>query len=71
MEAFLEALASKNLVAWAIVVLVLVFLLKLLQSAGKMLLILVVVAVVAGLLMTFFPELMRPFREFIGGSWMN
>jgi len=67
----MEALATKNVVAWAIVVLVLVLILKLLQSAGKGLMLLIVVAVVAAILFKFFPGLTTPITDFVGGSWMR
>lgn len=67
----MNALMDRNIVAWAIVVLVLVLFLKLLQSAGKGLFILIAAAVVLFVLFQFFPGVMAPVSDFIGGSWMG
>ena len=71
MDQLMNALMDRNIVAWAIVVLVLVLFLKLLQSAGKGLFYLLVAGVVLFILFRFFPGVMAPVSDFIGGSWMG
>ncbi|MGB0415860.1 MAG: hypothetical protein ACPGKS_03320 [Coraliomargarita sp.] len=71
MDQLMNALMDRNIAAWAIVVLVLVLFLKLLQNAGKGLFILLSLAVVMFVLFKFFPGVMAPVSDFIGGSWMG
>ncbi|NQY32138.1 MAG: hypothetical protein HRT56_03070 [Coraliomargarita sp.] len=71
MDQLMNALMERNLVAWGIVVLVLVLFLKLLQSVGKGLFILLVIGIVTLVLLKFFPGVMAPVSDFIGGSWMG
>ncbi|MFP4070364.1 MAG: hypothetical protein ACLFVC_09325 [Opitutales bacterium] len=71
MEAILEALKSRNIVAWVIVGLLLVLILKLLQSAGKGLMILIMIVGVVMVLYRFFPGLVAPLVEFVEGGWLG
>ncbi|MFW5874552.1 MAG: hypothetical protein ACOCVJ_04045 [Verrucomicrobiota bacterium] len=71
MEAILEALKGGNIVAWVIVGLLLVLILKLLQSAGKGLMILIVIVGVVMVLYRFFPGLVAPLVEFVEGGWLG
>ncbi len=71
MEAILEALKGGNIVAWVIVGLLLVLILKLLQSAGKGLMILIMIVGVVMVLYRFFPGLVAPLVEFVEGGWLG
>ena len=71
MEAIIDALASGNLVAWIIIGLLLVLVLKLLQSAGKSLIILVMIIGLGMVLYHFFPGVIAPLVNFVKGGWLG
>ncbi len=71
MEALKEALLSRNIVAWAIIIVLVVLFLKLLQSAGKGLFILIAITALSFVLYKFFPGVIQPVVDFVQGGWLG
>ncbi len=66
-----ETIASRNIIGWIIIVVLLILFIKLLQNVGKV--VFLVAAVAAGIfvIMHYFPDIAEPITEFIRGSWMG
>ncbi|MEM7792098.1 MAG: hypothetical protein AAF546_11905 [Verrucomicrobiota bacterium] len=71
MEQLKEALTSGSFLAWIIVIVLIVLFFKLLQSAGKGLMIFLAIVVLSLVLYKFFPGMVQPLVDFVGGSWMD
>jgi uncharacterized membrane protein len=71
MEMLKEALFSRNIIAWAIVLVLIVLFLKLLQSAGKGLVIFIGILILVITLFRFFPEVVAPLVDFVRGGWLG
>jgi len=71
MERILDALQSGNLIAWAVVVLVMIIGIKLLVKAGKGFVYFLIAIACFFILMQFFPGIADPITDFIRGSWLN
>ena len=71
MEALKEALLSRNIVAWAIVIVLVVLFLKLLQSAGKGLVLFLLILGLGALLYRYFPGVIQPLVDFVQGGWLG
>lgn len=71
MEALKEALFSRNILAWAIVLVLVVLFINLLKSAGKGLIITIMILGLVFVLYRFFPGMVQPLVDFMHGSWMD
>jgi len=71
MELLKDALLSRNIIAWMMLLLVIVLFLKLLQTASKGLVLGVGLLILVFLLFRFFPDLVAPLVEFVQGSWLG
>ncbi|WP_269526051.1 hypothetical protein [Coraliomargarita parva] len=71
MEGILDALMSGNFVVWAILIVLVVLVLKLIQSAGKGLIIVIGIVAVGLVLYNFFPGVVAPLVDFVQGGWMG
>ena len=67
----MQSLVNRDLVAWIIVAVLLIIGLKLLKSAGKGFLILVCLIGVIATIGKFFPGLIQPLVDFVGGGWLG
>lgn len=71
MDAFMESLVNRDIIAWGIVAVVLIIGLKLMKAAGKGFLIFLCVIGIIVLVGKFFPGVMQPFVDFVGGGWLG
>lgn len=71
MEALKEALMSRNILAWGIVILLVVLVLRLLKSATQGFVILVVIFALLFVLYRFFPGVSAPLVDFVKGGWLG
>lgn len=71
MEAFMESLVNRDVVAWVIVAVVLIIGLKLLKSAGKGFFIFLCIIGLVILVGRIFPGVMQPFVDFVQGGWLQ
>ena len=70
MEFLQEAIASRNIVFWIILVVLLILLFKILKSVGKCILKLTIIMGIVALLVKFFPGLFEPLIDFVRDSWL-
>ena len=66
-----EAIASRNIVAWLIILVLFFVIFKILKSLGKTFVVLLLIGLAVFALSRVFPDLVTPITEFIQGSWMN
>ena len=71
MEMLKEALLSRNIIAWVILLVLFVLCLKLLKSAGKGLVIFIVILILSFILMKFFPDAVAPLVDIVKGGWLG
>ncbi len=71
MEELKQALLSRNIIAWAIIIVLFILLLKLLKSAGKGLVICLGVLLLGVVLYQFFPGVIAPMVDFVRGGWLG
>jgi hypothetical protein len=71
MEFLQEAIASRNIVVWIILVVLLIVFIKILKSAGKGFVLLIIFAGIALLLAKIFPGLLEPIIDFVRGGWLG
>jgi len=71
MEGIVEALKSGNIVAWAIVVVLVVLFLKLLQSVGRGMVVILMILAIGAVLYNFFPGVVAPLVDFVKGGWLR
>lgn len=71
MEFIEEAIASRNVVVWAILLVLLIVLIKVLKSASKGLIIILLVIGVGFLASQVFPDLFAPAIDFVRGGWLG
>ncbi len=71
MEMLKDALLSRNIFAWVIVLVLFVLCLKLLKSAGKGLVIFIGIVILSFILAKFFPEAVAPLVDFVKGGWLG
>ena len=65
MEFLQEAIASRNIVFWIILVVLLILLFKVLKTVGKCILRLIIIIGIVALLVKFFPGLFEPLIDFV------
>ena len=71
MEYLQEAIASRNIVFWIILVVLLILLFKILKSVGKFILKLILIIGIVALLVKFFPGLLEPLIDFVRDAWLG
>ena len=71
MEFLQEAIASRNIVFWIILAVLLILLIKILKSVGKCILRLIIIIGVVVLLVKFFPGLFEPLVDFVRDAWLD
>tara|TARA_B110000858_G_scaffold140927_1_gene159965 strand:- start:179 stop:415 length:237 start_codon:yes stop_codon:yes gene_type:complete len=71
MEFLQEAIASRNIVFWIILAVLLILLFKILKSFGKCILRLIIIIGIVALLVKFFPGLFEPLVDFVRDAWLD
>ena len=71
MEFLQEAIASRNIFFWIILVVLLVLLIKILKTVGKCILRLIIIIGIVALLVKFFPGLFEPLVDFVRDAWLG
>jgi type IV secretory pathway TrbD component len=71
MEFLQEAIASRNIVVWIILVVLLILFIKILKSAGKGFVMLLIAVGLVMLLAKVFPGFMEPLVDFVRGGWLG
>lgn len=71
MEFLQEAIASRNIVVWIIMVVLLIIFIKVLKSVGKGFVILLICVGVVALLAKIFPDFLAPAIDFVRGGWLG
>ena len=71
MEFIQEAIATRNIVFWIILVVLLILLFKILKSAGKCILKLIIIIGIVALLVKFSPGLFEPTIDFVRDAWLG
>ena len=71
MEFLQEAIASRNIVFWIILAVLLILLFKILKSFGKCILRLIIIIGIVALLVKFFPGLFEPLIDFVRDAWFD
>ena len=71
MEFLQEAIATRNIVFWIILVVLLILLFKILKSVGKCILKLTIIIGIVALLVKFFPGLFEPLIDFVRDAWVG
>ena len=71
MEFLQEAIASRNIVFWIILVVLLILLFKVLKTVGKCILKLTIIIGIVALLVKFFPGLFEPLIDFVRDAWLG
>jgi type IV secretory pathway TrbD component len=71
MEFLQEAIASRNIVVWIILVVLLILFIKILKSAGKGFVMLLIAVGLVMLLAKVFPGFMAPAIDFVRGGWLG
>ena len=71
MEFLQEAIASRNIVFWIILAVLLFLLFKILKSVGKCILKLLIIIGIVLLLLKFFPGLFEPMIDFVRDDWLD
>ncbi|MFQ3225422.1 MAG: hypothetical protein ACI8Z5_001682 [Lentimonas sp.] len=69
MEMLKEALMSRNIIAWVIVLVVFVLCLKFLKSAGKGIVIFIGIVILCAILGKYFPGVVAPLVDLVKGGW--
>ena len=71
MEFLQEAIATRNIVFWIILLVLLILLFKILKSVGKFILKLTIIIGIVALLVKFFPGLFEPLIDFVRDAWLG
>ena len=71
MEFLQEAIASRNIVFWIILLVLLILIFKILKSVGKCILKLTIIIGIVALLVKFFPGLFEPLIDFARDAWLG
>jgi len=71
MEFLQEAIASRNIVFWIILAVLLILLFKILKSFGKCILRLIIIIGIVVILVKFFPGLFEPLVDFVRDAWLD
>ena len=71
MEFLQEAIASRNIVFWIILAVLLILLFKILKSVGKCILRLIIIIGIVALLVKFSPGLFEALIDFVRDAWVG
>ncbi|MFT4901068.1 MAG: Na+/citrate or Na+/malate symporter [Lentimonas sp.] len=71
MEVIKQALFSGNIMAWVILFVILVLMLKFLKSLGKGLVLALLILLLFGVMLNFYPDVVLPIVDYVGGGWMG
>lgn len=71
MEFLQETLASRNIVAWVILIILLILFIKLLKSMGKGLILFAVFCAGVFVVAKYFPGIAEPIADFVRGGWLG
>ena len=71
MEFLQEAIATRNIVFWIILLVLLILIFKILKSVGKCILKLTIIIGIVALLVKFFPGLFEPLIDFVRDAWLG
>lgn len=71
MEFLQEAIASRNIVVWILLIIILIVFIKILKSAGKGIVLLLIFVGVVALLAKMFPDFLAPAIDFVRGGWLG
>ena len=71
MEFLQEAIASRNIVFWIILAVLLILLIKILKTVGKCILRLIIIIGIVVILVKFFPGLFEPLVDFVRDAWLD
>ncbi|MEC8209823.1 MAG: hypothetical protein VX051_05125 [Verrucomicrobiota bacterium] len=71
MEFLQEAIATRNIVFWIILLVLLIFLFKILKSVARCILKLTIIIGIIALLVKFFPGLFEPMIDFVRDAWLG
>jgi len=71
MEFIKEAIASRNILVWIILVVLLLVFIKILKSAGKGFVLLLIFVGVVAILAKMFPDFLAPAIDFVRGGWLQ
>ena len=71
MEFLQEAIASRNIVFWIILAVLLFLLFKIHKSVGKCIIKLLIIIGIVLLLLKFFPGLFEPMIDFVRDAWLG
>jgi hypothetical protein len=71
MEFLQEAIASRNIVAWVILIILLIIFIKLLKSMGKGLFLFIAFCAGVFIISKYFPGIAEPIADFVRGGWLG
>lgn len=71
MEFLQEAIASRNIVVWILLIIILIVFIKILKSAGKGIVLLLIFVGVVALIAKMFPDFLAPAIDFVRGGWLG
>ena len=71
MEFLQEAIASRNIVAWVILIILLIIFIKLLKSMGKGLFLFIAFCAGVFIISKYFPGISEPIADFVRGGWLG
>ena len=71
MEFLQEAIATRNIVFWIILLVLLIFSFKILKSVAKGIMKLIIIIGIIALLVKFFPGLFEPLIDFVRDAWLG
>ena len=71
MENILEAIASRDLVAWIILIFLILIVIKIFKSLGTAFVFVVILGAIGFVLAQVFPGFIQPMLEFVQGGWMG
>ena len=71
MEGFIDALMSRNILAWVLVIFLVIVVLRLLKTATKGFVILACIFILIFVIQKFFPGFAAPIVDFVKGGWLG
>lgn len=71
MDYIQEAIASRDLVAWVLLILLVLIVIKILKSLGPGFVLLLILIGVGFMLAQVFPGFIQPAIDFVRGGWMG